>query len=178
MPTIKTNELAGAALDLAVAMVDPQCKGLIFKAVNGVMCGVDPEDGRICIYFLPDARSLSAMRARRAISGAGGEYASPYSPSIQWERGGAIIERENIGISPPTSRVHRNGGNSPGWGPSGYWSATTWHAGANGRRSIMLHETSVLIAAMRCFVHSKLGESVEIPEELEQRAAQAAHGGE
>lgn len=89
-----------------------------------------------------------------------------YSPSTYWAIAGPIIDRENIGISPPTSRVHRNGGNSPGWGPSGYWSATTWHAGVNGRRSIMLHETSVLIAAMRCFVHSKLGESAKIPEEL------------
>lgn len=136
MPTIKTEELTGAALDWAVA----QCEGEEIER---------DEHG---LYF------------------------NHYYPSTDWAIAGPIIDRENIGISPPTSRVHRNGGNSPGWGPSGYWSATTWHAGANGRRSIMLHETSVLIAAMRCFVHSKLGEHVEIPAELDQRAAPAQKG--
>jgi hypothetical protein len=100
-----------------------------------------------------------------------------YYPSYDWSLAGPIIDRENIGISPPTSRVHRNGGNSAGWGPSGYWSATTWHKGANGRRSIALHESSALIAAMRCYVESKLGETVEVPQELVP-AAQQTQGGE
>lgn len=89
-----------------------------------------------------------------------------YYPSADWGCGGPIIDRENIGISPPTSRVHRNGGNSPGWGPSGVWTATTWHAGVNGKRAIAWHETEPLVAAMRCYVASKLGNTVEIPAEL------------
>lgn len=156
MPTIKTEELSGEMLDLAVAMIDPQCDGLEFKTVNGVMCGVDPEDDLICIYFNPDERSFSAMRTRRAIHDAGGEYASAYAPSFQWERAGPIIQREMLGVMPISD--------------------ATWRAGdvdgANG------FGPTPLIAAMRCYVTSKLGESVEIPAELYQRAAQAAQGGE
>lgn len=91
--------------------------------------------------------------------GAVGNMVLPYS--TDWERGGPIIERENIQLGPPTQKVHRNGGPHAGWGSSGIWSACTWHKGANGRRAIAHHESSPLIAAMRCYVVSKFGESVE-----------------
>lgn len=80
--------------------------------------------------------------------------------STDWAHGGPIIERENIHLSPPTSRVHRHGGPNAGWGASGVWSACTWHKGANGRRSIAHHETSALVAAMCCYVVSKFGDEV------------------
>lgn len=134
----KVEELEGPLLDLAVANAEG-IKATIYLVPNAISpfyeCAVLDETGRLHYQFLP---------------------------SRSWTQGGPIIQRENIGISPPTSRVHRNGGNSPGWGPSGYWSATTWHAGANGRRSIALHETEPLLAAMRCYVHSKFGEEVEL----------------
>lgn len=178
MATIKTDELTGSTLDLAVAMADPQCAGLQYRAINGVVCGVDPEDDIICIFFMETgARLLEAVRAQKAL-GKAGEYAEVYSPSSDWKKGGMLIQQESIGISPPTSPVHRIGGRSPGWGESGYWSATTWHKDVNGKRSMQLHESSALIAAMRCYVQSKLGESVEIPADLDQCAAQAAQGGE
>lgn len=165
MPTIKTEDLTGAPLDWAVA----------------VALGAEFRTSSIgAIHARVGGKSIGGFTTR--VAGGVAIADSYFCPSTNWHQGGPIIDRENIGISPPTSRVHRNGGNSPGWGPSGYWSATTWHAGVNGRRSIALHESSALIAAMRCFVHSKLGESVEIPAEipaeLEQRAAQAAQGGE
>lgn len=78
---------------------------------------------------------------------------SKWNPCENWQQAGPIIERENIQLGPPTGPVHRNPG---GNGQSGVWSACTWHRGVNGRRAIAHHETSPLIAAMRCFVKSKL----------------------
>ena len=72
-----------------------------------------------------------------------------YSPSTDWAQGGPIIERERIRID-----------------PRGVWCAAhdscewTYYTG----------ETP-LIAAMRCYVASKLGDEVEIPEELTQGEA-------
>lgn len=173
----KTNELTGAALDWAVAKADPQCAGLEYTAINGVLCGIDPETDQACIYFAQiGARILESVRAQKAI-GKAGEYAALYSPSNDWKKAGMLIRHECIGISPPTSRVHRNGGPNSGWGESGVWTATTWHKGANGRRSIAWHETSPLIAAMRCYVASKLGESIDVPQHV-VAAAQQTQGGE
>lgn len=68
----------------------------------------------------------------------------PYRPSADWAQGGPIIERERIEIVP-----HPN--------------SETWVTGVNG----VLHSgPTPLIAAMRCFVASKLGDEVDVPEEL------------
>jgi hypothetical protein len=73
-----------------------------------------------------------------------GEYGPGFAPATQWEHGGPIIERERIRLD-----------------PRGLWCAA--------------HDThewtestgpTPLIAAMRCYVASKLGDEVEIPEEL------------
>ena len=90
-------------------------------------------------------------------------YWGLFNPARNWDEAGPLIEAENIMLSPPTSPVHRNGGPNAGNGISGIWGATTWHRGANGRRAIEHHETSPLIAAMRCYVASKLGDTVELP---------------
>ena len=71
------------------------------------------------------------------------EYTKYYphiSPSTDWSQGGPIIEREGIGIFPL--------GNGRGW--------------AAGLRS----GPTPLIAAMRCYVASKLGDEVDVPTEL------------
>jgi hypothetical protein len=65
-----------------------------------------------------------------------GEY---YAPSTDWAIGGAIIERELIAIH-------------------GDWRATLGEGTYEG--------PTPLIAAMRCYVASKLGDEVEIPKEL------------
>lgn len=70
-------------------------------------------------------------------------------PSTSWAQGGPIIERERIATS-----YHPNP-NTPGWEP---WVATTKSYRADG--------PTPLIAAMRCYVASKLGDEVEVPEEL------------
>jgi hypothetical protein len=77
--------------------------------------------------------------------------------STDWAQGGPIIEREKITLLwQPPSTEHYCGNR---------WFATTGDV----REEDTLgehHETSPLIAAMRCYVASKLGEEVEIPKEL------------
>lgn len=72
-----------------------------------------------------------------------------YTPSTDWAQGGPIIEREGIAVwSPLLDKA------------DGAWIASY---------SCAQHEKfadSPLIAAMRCYVASKLGDEVEIPEEL------------
>lgn len=74
--------------------------------------------------------------------------------STDWSQGGPIIEREEIGVK-------RNSPCSDGrrWEASPSITAK----GAGGRYG---YGQTPLIAAMRCYVASKLGETIEIPEEL------------
>lgn len=65
--------------------------------------------------------------------------------STDWSEGGPIIEREMITVGPAKH--------------AGYM-AWAWPKG-NG-----FYGDTPLIAAMRCYVASKLGDEVEIPEEL------------
>lgn len=70
-----------------------------------------------------------------------------YSPSTDWAQGGPIIEREKLTVTP-----HKRG-----------WSVEIWDLGT------LLHMgvgKTPLIAAMRCYVASKLGDNIDIPEEL------------
>ena len=67
-----------------------------------------------------------------------------YKPSLAWEQGGPIIERERI-----ESHWHI---------PLEMWAA---------QHDVNLrYGPTPLIAAMRCYVASKLGEEVEVPVEL------------
>ena len=65
--------------------------------------------------------------------------------SRNWSQGGPIIEREEIEIS--------------------LGSPDKWVASIGGEKEIETGPTP-LVAAMRCYVASKLGDTVEIPEEL------------
>lgn len=71
-----------------------------------------------------------------------------WNPGADWAQGGLIIEREGIGIERDDLGT---------WFASYDLSAdTAW--GATG--------PTPLIAAMRCYVASKLGHEVDVPEEL------------
>lgn len=67
------------------------------------------------------------------------------SPSTDWAQGGPIIEREYMYLE-----------------YSGIWRS---YCTQNGN-SFMSVGPTPLIAAMRCYVASKLGDEIEIPEEL------------
>ena len=71
-----------------------------------------------------------------------------WKPSTDWSQGGPIIERENISIT------HER--------PTG-WRAET-DADHNDQSET---GPTPLIAAMRCYVASKLGDEVEVPGEFE-----------
>jgi hypothetical protein len=76
------------------------------------------------------------------------QWEKEYSPSTDWAQGGPILEREKICPCPSSHAV-----GSP-------WSATdlTGH--------ITRFGPTPLIAAMRCYVASKLGDDIDVPKEL------------
>jgi hypothetical protein len=74
-----------------------------------------------------------------------------YTPSTDWQQGGAIIEHERLSITPR----------------EGYWEAY-YHDNLfqDDGSDYFQVGTTPLIAAMRCYVASKMGDSVQLPEEL------------
>ena len=81
-----------------------------------------------------------------------GETVKRYSTN--WSQGGPIIERESIDVRAPR----------PMWL---YWKAysSEWNQFGLIENNTQYGDT-LLIAAMRCYVQSKLGDEVEIPDEL------------
>lgn len=71
---------------------------------------------------------------------------APFSPSTDWAQGGPIIERNRMYIRPYYND------------PPGQWCA---ECGAE-----FTFGPTPLVAAMRCYVASKLGDEVDVPEEL------------
>ncbi len=75
-----------------------------------------------------------------------------WNPSSDWSQGGPIIEREWLDVTP-----------WPNESEEGMRWCCDYHDAASLCRQ---YGPTPLIAAMRCFVASKLGDEVEIPEEL------------
>lgn len=73
-----------------------------------------------------------------------------FCPSTNWAQGGPIIEREEIS----TERRKPNFKDEQ-WGAQGWKAMQNYHVGP-----------TPLIAAMRCYVASKLGDEIDVPEEL------------
>lgn len=73
-----------------------------------------------------------------------------FRPSSNWAQGGPIIEQEHISVD------NRKGD------PCLAFKGTPAHY----EFSMFAPEGQPLVAAMRCFVASKLGDEVDIPEEL------------
>ena len=73
----------------------------------------------------------------------------PYRPSVAWQQGGPIIEREKLTVIYNERPEDVEG-----------WRTIAYHTGD------MEYGTTPLIAAMRCYVASKLGDEVDVPEEL------------
>lgn len=72
----------------------------------------------------------------------------PPDYSSDWAQGGPIIEREQIIVAPYADVP---------FGPIAGWGALQWgHTGVS-------KGATPLVAAMRCYVASKLGDEVEIP---------------
>jgi hypothetical protein len=84
-------------------------------------------------------------------------------PSTNWSQGGPFIEREDINVTRHTiaeitesrQEVHRKDGWTAFTTSSAYWMTP-----------IRCYGPTPLIAAMRCYVASKLGDTVDVPKEL------------
>ena len=87
-----------------------------------------------------------------------------WRPSTDWSQGGPITERENISIDRPVKQR--------GCAVIGFHD---WHAmhpkNYGGLIRFSGSGSSPLIAAMRCYVASKLGDEVDVPDEV-SRASQ------
>lgn len=94
---------------------------------------------------------LTGVALDWAVAKAIGEYKPVAVPkySSDWAQGGPIIEREKIDLSWDVELAHKDG---------------RWRAELD-----VMYESkgqTPLIAAMRCYVASKLGDEVEVPDEL------------
>ena len=78
---------------------------------------------------------------------------APWKPTYYWKQGGPIIERERISVLDAGTC----------WGAR----IIDWGKNADGSRCRDWYGPTPLIAALRCYVASKLGKEVEIPEGLE-----------
>lgn len=113
MPTIKTSELSGVALDWAVA-----------KASR---LNVDALENHL--------------------------FGTVIKPSSDWSQGGPIIERERVSVRCNHSAIYED---AVRWFATTDSDTTDPDTGEYG--------ASPLVAAMRCYVASRLGDSVEVPE--------------
>ena len=127
---VKTNELTGAQLDWAVAT----CEGYTdLHKIEGRM----PHEPQLGMF--PPLREYGVMELWEL------------GFSSDWNKGGWIIERERISISPR----------------DGYWEAL-YHDNLfqeDGSDYFQMGITP-LVAAMRCYVASKLGDEIELPEDV------------
>ena len=149
---MKTSELTGPALDWAVAKAEGMPERLVFGrgAVSDAGYCVERPNGTRRFYVL---RSVWDKWFEKCETHPWGAGVSVYSPSTDWSQGGSIIEREGIAL-------HGN----PAWCAQ-YSVAVRAHHG--GYRGHFRHVgPTPLVAAMRCFVASRLGDEVDIPEDL------------
>lgn len=91
----------------------------------------------------------------------GNHVERPYSPTTDWAQGGPILDRE--GLSLAYWGEHSKFGQHERM--EQFWEARHPSHRTHSRRTVGYGPTP-LIAAMRCFVTSKLGEEVEVPDEL------------
>jgi hypothetical protein len=153
---MKTSELTGAALDWAVAKCEARTLETVLinhdyrvgerdPAVNPEFTGefmvTDPLD--------TDGYAIVGDDYDALVIEAHDHLLATIEYSTDWAQGGPIIDREFIGLQ--------------------RWNAEfEWAADIGG--DFDQYGETPLIAAMRCYVASKLGDEVELPEELEVTA--------
>ena len=81
-----------------------------------------------------------------------------FKPSTDWAQGGPIIEREGITLGRTEQKSYVG---QPPW-----VSYLLEHLFMDEYEHEYQHGDTPLIAAMRCYVASKLGDDVDVPEEL------------
>ena len=136
MAKIKTNELIGPALDWVVA----ECKKVrtYVRPYEHTMTGLCILDADLVDMETDDAQELRYSR--------------------DWEQGGQIIDREGIS----TRLNHKQ---AQLW-EAYIWLPTQHDLSETDSNSYTAFGMTPLIAAMRCFCCSKLGDTVEVPDAL------------
>ena len=79
-------------------------------------------------------------------------FTGRYQPSTKWSQGGLIIEREKIAVAYEPSMI--------------YDDTCRWKALCAMSDAEHQYGPTPLVAAMRCYVASKLGDEVAVPKEL------------
>ncbi len=140
---IKTSEATGPALNWMAVVAEGD---LVFRPRVG-----RPVDWNLA-YYERGEDDRWVVRAQVKDVSWFADYV--YAPSENWAQGGPIVEREEIGL-------RRNAPCAKGceWEASPSITAK----GAGGKWG---YGPTPLIAAMRCFVASKLGDEVDVPEKL------------
>ena len=95
-------------------------------------------------------------RVRFALSQFTNDY-DLYSPTTDWAQGGPIIGQK-IGNLWKHNKLDPN--------EPDVWTAAAYHKAPDGTMLYYEEGPTPLIAAMRCYVASKLGDEIDIPEEL------------
>lgn len=137
---MKTSELIGPALDWAVA----KCEGAENLRENPHRF---------------NKRLIIRIAGRT-------EYIQDLRFSTDWAQGGPIMDREHIEIRPTIT----DGGYRTSDSPDAVHARILLPNGATGfdpRSVISEYGPTTLIAAMRCYCCAKLGDEIEIPEELQ-----------
>lgn len=138
MPKIKTSALTGPALDWAVEEARGYGKRYLeFWNIGG------------------DKRFIYCLVGN--------------SPSTQWSQGGPIKERERIATRYSKGKWYAMRSEDLGDGERAQWCKYTFRGvpkSASTSRQCRFSAEAELVAVMRCYVASKLGDEVDVPEEL------------
>jgi hypothetical protein len=138
---MKTNELTGHALNWAVAQAEGD---KVYRPRLGRPSDWDKE-----AYLKDGSDDRWVVRVQNPRVAHFVDWT--YNPSGDWMQGGPIIEREGINLD--------NYAKNPQW--SAWTPAPERESG-----EAQAFGPTPLIAAMRCYVASKLGAEIDIPKEL------------
>ena len=143
---IKTSELTGHALNWAAAQAEGD---KVYRPRLGRPCNWDKE-----AYLKDGSDDRWVVRVQNPKVGHFVDWT--YNPSGDWMQGGPIIEREGISL---TSYLDEE---------DPYWigSVECRYKDFNATAYYEEYGPTPLIAAMRCYVVSKLGDTIDIPDEL------------
>jgi hypothetical protein len=142
---IKTSELIDDALDWAVGMAEGRT---LQRNPMGPMGG----HGWWIWEETPSGQGGIILSKSVYLS-----IGKQWSPTTNRAQGGPIMEREGVSVF------------CGGLGATGYWNA--YYADRDEWHDVDLHKQvgpTPLVAGMRCYVASKLGDEVEVPDELLQ----------
>jgi hypothetical protein len=138
---MKTSELTGAALNWAVAQAEGD---KVYRPRLGRPSDWDKE-----AYLKDGSDDRWVVRVQNPRVAHFVDWT--YAPSTDWMQGGPIIEREGINLD--------NYAKNPQW--SAWTPAPERDSG-----EAQAYGPTPLIAAMRCYVASKLGAEIDLPKEL------------